>query len=173
MSATVAAKTRTRTAHLGASDEVREASSTVMRLREGKPNSPPKQRRPAGVQPLNGGISWSAREEIIRRLWGKDVFLDTEQDVNTAIRKIRLILGDDPNEPRFLQTGVGKGYRFVGPITVIAGEPTLSRSECWAGLRHSALRSPWPARKRTPWHVARPSEAAEARFTPPQAEFIE
>ena len=56
------------------------------------------------------------REEIIRRLWGKDVFLDTEQGVNTAIRKIRLILGDDPNEPRFLQTVVGKGYRFVGPI---------------------------------------------------------
>jgi TolB-like protein/DNA-binding winged helix-turn-helix (wHTH) protein/Tfp pilus assembly protein PilF len=59
------------------------------------------------------------REEIIARLWGKDVFLDTEQGINTAIRKIRLILGDDPNDPRFLQTIVGKGYRFVGPITVI------------------------------------------------------
>ncbi len=60
------------------------------------------------------------REEIIARLWGKDVFLDTEQGINTAIRKIRLTLGDDPNDPRFLQTIVGKGYRFVGPITVIA-----------------------------------------------------
>ncbi len=59
------------------------------------------------------------REEIIARLWGKDVFLDTEQGINTAIRKIRLTLGDDPNDPRFLQTIVGKGYRFVGPITVI------------------------------------------------------
>jgi TolB-like protein/DNA-binding winged helix-turn-helix (wHTH) protein len=67
------------------------------------------------------------REEIIRRLWGKDVFLDTEQGVNTAIRKIRLILGDDPNEPRFLQTVVGKGYRFVGPITVIAADPPVAR----------------------------------------------
>jgi hypothetical protein len=47
------------------------------------------------------------------------------------------------------------------------------RSACWAALRHSALRLPRPARKRTPWHVARPSAAAEARFTPPQAEFIE
>lgn len=61
------------------------------------------------------------REEIIARLWGKDVFLDTEQGINTAIRKIRLTLGDDPNDPRFLQTIVGKGYRFVGPITVIPG----------------------------------------------------
>src|SRR5215472_11127098 len=78
------------------------------------------------------------REEIIGRLWGKDVFLDTEQGVNTAIRKIRLILGDDPNEPRFLQTVVGKGYRFVGPITVIAAEPTLSRSSAPATSPASA-----------------------------------
>jgi TolB-like protein/DNA-binding winged helix-turn-helix (wHTH) protein/Tfp pilus assembly protein PilF len=64
------------------------------------------------------------REEIIDRLWGKDVFLDTEQGINTAIRKIRGTLGDDPNEPRFLQTIVGKGYRFVGPITVVGTPPT-------------------------------------------------
>src|SRR6266581_7015675 len=63
------------------------------------------------------------REEIVARLWGKDVFLDTEQGINTAIRKIRLTLGDDPNDPRFLQTIVGKGYRFVGPITVVGATP--------------------------------------------------
>ena len=66
------------------------------------------------------------REEIIARLWGKDVFLDTEQGINTAIRKIRLTLGDDPNEPRFLQTIVGKGYRFVGPISVIGATPAAA-----------------------------------------------
>ncbi len=59
------------------------------------------------------------REQIIARLWGKDVFLDTEQGINTAIRKIRLALDDDPNKPHFLQTVVGKGYRFVGPVSVI------------------------------------------------------
>src|SRR5438067_1362887 len=37
------------------------------------------------------------REEIIDKLWGKDVFLDSEQGVNTAIRKIRQILDDDPD----------------------------------------------------------------------------
>ncbi len=67
------------------------------------------------------------REEIIARLWGKDVFLDTEQGINTAIRKIRLILGDDPNEPRFLQTVVGKGYRFVGPITIVSAAPAAAQ----------------------------------------------
>jgi TolB-like protein/DNA-binding winged helix-turn-helix (wHTH) protein/Tfp pilus assembly protein PilF len=63
------------------------------------------------------------REEIIARLWRKDVFLDTEQGINTAIRKIRLSLGDDPNQPHFLQTVVGKGYRFVGPINVVGEMP--------------------------------------------------
>jgi len=61
-----------------------------------------------------------SREEIIERIWGKDVFLDAEQGINTAIRKIRLAIRDDPEQPRYLQTVVGKGYRFVGPITVIA-----------------------------------------------------
>jgi DNA-binding winged helix-turn-helix (wHTH) protein len=58
------------------------------------------------------------REEIIGRLWGKEVFLDTEQGINTAVRKIRLALRDDPERPRYLQTVVGKGYRFIGPITI-------------------------------------------------------
>lgn len=60
-----------------------------------------------------------SREEIIERLWGKDVFLDTEQGINTAIRKIRLALKDDSEQSRFIQTVVGKGYRFIGPITVV------------------------------------------------------
>jgi TolB-like protein/DNA-binding winged helix-turn-helix (wHTH) protein len=60
-----------------------------------------------------------SREEIVEKIWGKDVFLDTEQGINTAVRKIRLALRDDPEQPRYLQTVVGRGYRFVGPITVI------------------------------------------------------
>jgi TolB-like protein/DNA-binding winged helix-turn-helix (wHTH) protein/Tfp pilus assembly protein PilF len=57
------------------------------------------------------------RQEIIERLWGKDVFLDTEHGINTAIRKIRLVLKDDPEKPRFIQTVTGKGYRFVADLT--------------------------------------------------------
>jgi TolB-like protein/DNA-binding winged helix-turn-helix (wHTH) protein len=53
------------------------------------------------------------RHEIIERLWGKDVFVDTEHGINTAIRKLRLVLRDDPEKPRFVQTVTGKGYRFV------------------------------------------------------------
>jgi TolB-like protein/DNA-binding winged helix-turn-helix (wHTH) protein len=57
--------------------------------------------------------SVATRQEIVERLWGKDVFVDTEHGVNTAIRKIRTALKDDVVRPRFIQTIPGKGYRFV------------------------------------------------------------
>jgi len=58
-----------------------------------------------------------SREEIAERLWGKDVFLDVEHSINTAVRKIRVVLRDDPEKPRFVETVVGKGYRFAAPVT--------------------------------------------------------
>jgi len=58
--------------------------------------------------------SVATRQEIIDRLWGRDVFVDTEHGINTAIRKIRQTLRDDPDQPRFILTVTGKGYRFVG-----------------------------------------------------------
>lgn len=54
-----------------------------------------------------------SRQEIVERLWGKDVFVDTEHGINTAIRKIRAALRDDIEFPRFVQTVSGRGYRFV------------------------------------------------------------
>ena len=53
------------------------------------------------------------RERIAEELWGKDVFVDVEQGINTAIRKIRMALRDNYVKPRYLQTVVGRGYRFV------------------------------------------------------------
>ena len=53
------------------------------------------------------------REQIADALWGKDVFVDVEQGINTAIRKIRMALDDNSGQPRYLQTVVGRGYRFV------------------------------------------------------------
>src|SRR6266849_689176 len=61
-----------------------------------------------------------AREEIIERVWGKDFFFDAERGVNNIVRKIRAALHDDPERPRFVETVVGKGYRFIGPVEVSA-----------------------------------------------------
>ncbi len=55
------------------------------------------------------------REQISSELWSKDVFVDVEQGINTAIRKIRRALADDAGEPQYLQTVVARGYRFVAP----------------------------------------------------------
>src|SRR5277367_1854445 len=57
-----------------------------------------------------------SREQIVEKIWGKDVHLDTDNSINGAIRKIRQVLKDDPDEPRFIQTVTGKGYRFFAPI---------------------------------------------------------
>jgi DNA-binding winged helix-turn-helix (wHTH) protein len=56
------------------------------------------------------------REQIVARLWCDESFLDTERSINTAIRKARKALGDDPRRPRFIETVVGKGYRFIAPL---------------------------------------------------------
>jgi TolB-like protein/DNA-binding winged helix-turn-helix (wHTH) protein len=63
------------------------------------------------------------RAEIAERLWGSEVFVDTEHGINTAIHKIRQTLRDDPDQPRFVQTVMGKGYRFVGPVVAVQGAP--------------------------------------------------
>ena len=57
------------------------------------------------------------REQIIERIWGKDVFLDADTSINSAIRKIRQVLKDDPEQPKFIQTVTGRGYRFIGGVT--------------------------------------------------------
>jgi TolB-like protein/DNA-binding winged helix-turn-helix (wHTH) protein/Flp pilus assembly protein TadD len=74
------------------------------------------------------------RDEIVGKIWGKDVFLDTEHGINTAIRKIRQTLGDDPDSPRFVQTVTGKGYRFIATTN-----PILARGDGNEGVRASAL----------------------------------
>lgn len=63
-----------------------------------------------------------SREDIAGCLWGKDVFLDVDHSINTAIRKIRTVLRDDPEKPRFVETVVGKGYRFAATVTCDNGD---------------------------------------------------
>ena len=57
-----------------------------------------------------------SRGEIVDRLWGKDVFVDVETGVHTAIRKIRHALRDSAEAPVFIETVTGKGYRFVAAV---------------------------------------------------------
>ncbi|HZQ44621.1 MAG TPA: tetratricopeptide repeat protein [Acidobacteriaceae bacterium] len=62
------------------------------------------------------------REQIVATVWGEGVFLDTDNSIRGAIRKIRQALKDDPEQPRFIQTLTGRGYRFIAPV-VATGLP--------------------------------------------------
>jgi DNA-binding winged helix-turn-helix (wHTH) protein/dipeptidyl aminopeptidase/acylaminoacyl peptidase len=55
------------------------------------------------------------REELQTRLW-PDTFVDVDRNLNTAINKIREVLGDSAESPRFLETLPRRGYRFIAPV---------------------------------------------------------
>jgi DNA-binding winged helix-turn-helix (wHTH) protein/Tfp pilus assembly protein PilF len=65
------------------------------------------------------------RAELQRRLWPNDTYVDFEDGLNTAMRKLREALGDDPQSPRYIETVRGRGYRFL-PEVVIIGEAEKS-----------------------------------------------
>ncbi|MBZ5629820.1 MAG: winged helix-turn-helix domain-containing protein [Acidobacteriia bacterium] len=69
------------------------------------------------------------REQIVKRIWGPGVFLDTDNSINIAVRKIRQVLKDSPERPRFIQTVTGKGYRFVAPAVEAPAEPQIPAAE--------------------------------------------
>ena len=60
------------------------------------------------------------REELQKRLW-PDTFVDVDHNLNTAINKIREVLGDSAESPRFVETLPRRGYRFIAPVDVGAG----------------------------------------------------
>ena len=67
------------------------------------------------------------RQEIAERIWGRDVVLDIDNALNTAIRKVRRALRDDPAHARYVETVPAKGYRFIGAVTSTA-RPEVGRS---------------------------------------------
>lgn len=79
------------------------------------------------------------REEIASIFWGPDVFVDTDQSINRIVRKLRAALNDDADAPRFIETIVGKGYRFIGDIEVV--DPRSRDAAATAGPRSRAAPS--------------------------------
>ena len=56
------------------------------------------------------------REQLQQRLWPEGTFVDFDHGLNTAINKIREVLGDSAENPRFIETLARRGYRFVAPV---------------------------------------------------------
>src|SRR5215471_13213704 len=54
-----------------------------------------------------------SREELRRRLWPDDTFVDFERGLNAAVKRLRDTLGDSAETPRFVETIPRRGYRFI------------------------------------------------------------
>jgi DNA-binding winged helix-turn-helix (wHTH) protein/Tol biopolymer transport system component len=79
------------------------------------------------------------REEIAARLWSEPQSVDVTHGINTAINRLRAVLGDDPASPRYIETVVSKGYRFVASVTAL-DDPLEDVSA--ASLRGTVLDEP-------------------------------
>ena len=89
------------------------------------------------------------REQIVEKIWGREVFLDTDNSINGAMRKIRQALKDDPEDPRFILTVKGKGYRFIAPVSEVDCAPTAMVPEI--GPPAGAPPDPVPVRPSRKW----------------------
>lgn len=56
------------------------------------------------------------REELQKKLWPGDTFVDFDLSLNSAVKKLRQALNDDSENPRFIETLYRRGYRFIGPV---------------------------------------------------------
>jgi DNA-binding winged helix-turn-helix (wHTH) protein/tetratricopeptide (TPR) repeat protein/TolB-like protein len=73
------------------------------------------------------------REDLRQRLWPGDTFVDFDNSVNIAIRKLRKALNDDATQPRFIETLPKRGYRFIAPVesTVVEANGPAKRDPWW------------------------------------------
>jgi TolB-like protein/DNA-binding winged helix-turn-helix (wHTH) protein/Tfp pilus assembly protein PilF len=69
------------------------------------------------------------REELQKRLWPADTFVDFEHSLNAAIKRLRAALGDSAQAPRFVETLARQGYRFIAPLSQAAEEAPAAGME--------------------------------------------
>src|SRR6266851_1434390 len=88
-----------------------------------------------------------AREDLRNRLWPGAIAGDFEHGLNAAVNKLRQALGDGANQPRYVETLPGLGYRFVAPINPV--RPAVLELVQPAA---TSGRAPQPSRRRiSPW----------------------
>jgi eukaryotic-like serine/threonine-protein kinase len=88
------------------------------------------------------------REDFRRKLWPADTFVDFEHSINTAIKKLREALEDDPDEPRFIETLPRHGYRFIGQL-----EETIEEAKSSASETNTDAPQTWQTRLRRRWYM--------------------
>lgn len=69
------------------------------------------------------------RKTLQQRLWPEDTFVDFENGLNTAISKLREVLGDSAKDQRYIETLGGRGYRFVSPVEQLGAPAELQHRD--------------------------------------------
>ncbi len=116
------------------------------------------------------------REEIRQKLWSRDTFVEFDDALNTAVRKLRAALNDSADNPRFLETVPRRGYRFIAPV---ASTPELqAAAPIVAPVKHriSRRRYFWPAvssdrRCCGGWRIPRPFTVPPSKSPPGTPSF--
>ena len=87
-----------------------------------------------------------SREDLRNRLWTADTFVDFDHGVNTAVNRLREVLGDSADNPRFIETVPRKGYRFIAPVDVLnVREPLGVAAVASVGFEAPVQTAPEPA----------------------------
>ena len=90
-----------------------------------------------------------SREEFQQQLWQSSTFVDFDHGLNAAVNRLRQVLGDSAEQPRYIETIPGRGYRFIAPFQVAAPKlvPVISvpavSDEIPAPATHSRRRRVW------------------------------
>lgn len=97
------------------------------------------------------------RAEIVQEVWGQNVYLDTDNSINAAVRKLRQALREDVEKPRVIQTVPGKGYRFIANVAAGNGH----------GAEVPAVAQPAPPADAAPRSAPRRSRLLVSGFLAP------
>src|SRR5215467_9473803 len=68
------------------------------------------------------------REDLIRSIWPEGTFVDYERGLNVAVTRLRQVLGDSADTPRYVETVGRKGYRFIAPVECISAKESARKS---------------------------------------------
>ena len=114
------------------------------------------------------------RAEITAHLWPNPELVDTERGINNAMNRIRALLNDDPAQPRYIETIIGRGYRFIGPVEEVANIPVTESVQLPEAPQPAEAQVPaFTERETTPAELAPAverihlaSQASEKQYTP-------
>ncbi len=102
---------------------------------------------------LERGGGLVTREEIRNKLWSADTFVDFDRGLNTTINRLRDALGDEAENPRYVETLPRRGYRFIFPVEVIRDEPATPEPVPAPALAPTSAEEPAPATRLSDWRL--------------------